>query len=87
MELLKNDVFQFFIIRQGANVIANSLSPKPMSMGYLLHFNMLRHLLAREVQNLTKILIRLHVTNRGGFSANVESRYTFLFILKKAIQE
>ncbi|WMV13892.1 hypothetical protein MTR67_007277 [Solanum verrucosum] len=52
-------------------------------MGSLAHLQVSRHLLARKVQTLANELMRLEVTEKGGFLAYVKARSFFLGWIKR----
>ena len=82
MELLKDYDITILYHSGKANVVADALSRKAGSMGSLVHLQVSRRPLAREVQTLANDLMRLEVNEKGGFSACVEERSSFLDKIK-----
>ena len=82
MELLKDYDITILYHPGKANVVANALSRKAGSMGSLAHLQASRHPLAREVQTLANVLMRLEVNEKGGLLASMESRSSFLDKIK-----
>ena len=78
MELLKDYDITILYHPGKANVVADALSRKEGSMGSLVHLQVSRRPLAREVQTLANDFMRLEVNEKGGFLAGGEARSLFL---------
>ncbi|XP_055821764.1 uncharacterized protein LOC129890222 [Solanum dulcamara] len=58
-----------------ANIVADALSRKAISMGSLVAINVDRRPLAKDLQRLANILVRLRVSEKGGgFIASIDAR-------------
>ena len=82
MKLLKDDDISILHHPGKANVVADALSRKAGSIGSLVHLQVSRRPLAREVQTLDNDFMRLEVNEKGGFLACVEARSSFLDKIK-----
>ena len=82
MELMKDYDITILYHPGKANVVANALSRKAGSMGSLVHLQVSRRPLAREVQTMANDFMRLEVNEKGGFLAYVEARSSFLDKIK-----
>ena len=82
MELLKDYDITILYHSGKANVVEDALSRKAGRMGSLAHLQVSRRPLAREVQTLANIVMRLETNEKGGFLACVEARSSFLDKIK-----
>lgn len=82
MELLKdyNATIQYHPGK--ANVVANNLSQKGMSMGSLAHISGTTQLLAKETHTLESMFVQLGISERGGLLAIVEAKSIFIEKIK-----
>ncbi|KAH0654669.1 hypothetical protein KY289_032347 [Solanum tuberosum] len=82
MELLKDyDVtIQYHLGK--ANVVADSLSRKAVSMGSLVCLSVSKRPLAKEIQTLESKFMQLGISERGGVLASIEVRATFIEEIK-----
>ena len=81
-ELLKDYDITILYHPEKANVVADALSRKAGSMGSLVHLQVSRRPLAREVQTLANDFMRLQVMEKGGFFSFMEARSYFLDKIK-----
>ena len=84
MELLKDYDVTILYHQRKANVVADALSRKAGSMGSLAHLQASRRPLAREVQTLANDLMRLEVSEKGGFLACVRQDLPSLTRLRES---
>ena len=82
MELLKDYDITILYHPGKANILKDTLSRKPGSMGSLAHLQVSRRPLAREVQTLANDFMRLEVNEKRGFLAYVEARSSFIDKIK-----
>ena len=81
MELLKD--YDVTIQYPGkANVVADALSRKAVSMGSLSFLRVSRRPLAREFQTLASLIMQFGVSDRGGILASVEVKSTYVEQIK-----
>ena len=65
-----------------ANIVADALIRKAWRMGGLIHLQVSKRPLTREVQTLANDFMRLEVLEKGEFLACVEARSSFLDKIK-----
>ena len=82
MELLKDYDITILYHPRKANVVADALSRRAVSMGSLAHLQVSRRPLSREVQTLANDFMRLEVNEKGGVFASVEAKSSFLDKIK-----
>ena len=82
MKLLKNyDVtIQYHPCK--ANVVADSLSRKVVSMCILAYLSLSKRPLGKEIQALESIFVKLGISKRGGVLASIEVKSLFMEDIK-----
>ncbi|WMV19898.1 hypothetical protein MTR67_013283 [Solanum verrucosum] len=79
---VKCEVFTDHRRLQHANVVADALSKKAVSMGSLACLSVTKRPLAKEIQTLEFKFIQLGILERGGVLASIEVRATFIEEIK-----
>ncbi|WMV24152.1 hypothetical protein MTR67_017537 [Solanum verrucosum] len=82
MELLKDYDVTIQYHPGKANVVADALSRKAMSIGNLAFLGVSKRLLAREIQTLESMFMQLGISEKGGVLASIEVRATFIEEIK-----
>jgi len=82
MELLKDYDVTIQYHPGKANVVADALSQKTVSMSSLACLNVSKRPLAKEIQTLESKFMQLGISERGGVLASIEVRATFIEEIK-----
>ncbi|WMV41691.1 hypothetical protein MTR67_035076 [Solanum verrucosum] len=82
MELLKDYDVTIQYHSGKANVVADALSRKAVSMGSLACLSVTKRPLAKEIQTLEFKFMQLGISERGGMLASIEVRVTFIEEIK-----
>ena len=82
MELLKDYDVTIQYNSGKANVVADALSRKAVSMGSLVCLSVTKRPLAKEIQTLESKFMQLGISERGGMLASIEVRATFIDEIK-----
>jgi len=82
MELLKDYDVTILYHSGKANVVANALSWKTMSMGSLACLGVFKRPLGKEIQTLESKFMQLGILEKGGLLAIIEVRPTFIEEIK-----
>ncbi|KAH0765327.1 hypothetical protein KY285_001198 [Solanum tuberosum] len=82
MELLKDYDVTIQYNPGKANVVADALSRKAVSMGSLVCLSVTKRPLAKEIQTLESKFMQLGISERGGVLARIEVRATFIEEIK-----
>ena len=82
MELLKDYDVTIQYHPGKANVVADALSRKVVSMGSLACLSVSKRPLAKEIQTLDSKFMQLGISERGGVLTSIEVRATFIEEIK-----
>ncbi|WMV13709.1 hypothetical protein MTR67_007094 [Solanum verrucosum] len=82
MELLKDYGVTIEYHLDKANVVADALSRKAVSMGSLVGLSITRRPLAKEIHTLESKFMQLGISDKGGALASIEDRATFIAEIK-----